>query len=310
MRPSEELTTFGPGKVILLGEHGVVYGQPALAAPLSWGVTARGVPAGKARLELPAALAARGRKLLRDAFAAAVAEAGAPGVRVRLESELPTSMGLGSSAAVSVACSRLLLRAAGRPMPRFAEVARVALAMERVFHGTPSGIDHTCSAKGELIYFRRRPGAASPTIRSVHSPRPLKVLVALVGERPSTRDTVADLRARQTVWPSRYARLFTEIGRLVEEGVQAIGAGELESLGDLMNLNQGLLGGLGLSSAAIEGMVHRLRRMGALGAKLTGAGGEGGAVIGLFPEPEPAVARLTREGIRCFTSQLCGPRTL
>jgi mevalonate kinase len=64
---------------------------------------------------------------------------------------------------------------------------------------------------------------------------------------------------------------------------------------------------MGLSSAGIEDMVHRLRRMGALGAKLTGAGGDGGAVIGLFEDPAPAIARLTREGIRCFSSQIAGP---
>jgi mevalonate kinase len=57
-------------------------------------------------------------------------------------------------------------------------------------------------------------------------------------------------------------------------------------------------------------MVARLRGLGALGAKLTGAGGDGGAVIGLFPEPEPAVVKLRKEGIDCFASQLAGPRTL
>jgi mevalonate kinase len=57
-------------------------------------------------------------------------------------------------------------------------------------------------------------------------------------------------------------------------------------------------------------MVHRLRLLGALGAKLTGAGGDGGAVIGLFLEPESAVAQLTRQGVRCFSSQVAGPRAL
>jgi mevalonate kinase len=77
-----------------------------------------------------------------------------------------------------------------------------------------------------------------------------------------------------------------------------------------MNVNQGLLCALGVSSGRIDAMVDRLRQMGALGAKLTGAGGDGGAVIALFREPEPAVARLNREGIRCFESQISGPRTL
>ncbi len=311
MSQHREFSAFGPGKVILLGEHGVVYGHPAVAAPLSWGVTAHGRPSRAPKLELPASLPAPGRKLLRDAFRAAAEAAGSPGVSVRLESDLPTSMGLGSSAAVSVACARLLLQAAAdQRLPRDAEVARVAWEMEKVFHGTPSGIDHTCSARGALIHFRRKPQATRATVRTLSSPRPLKVLVALVGERPATKQTVAGLRSRQARWPRRYARVFEEIGRISDEGAKAVEAGDLELLGDLMNMNQGLLSAVGLSSSGIEEMVHRLRQMGALGAKLTGAGGDGGAVIGLFLEPEPAVARLTREGIRCFTSQLAGPRVL
>ncbi len=306
-----ELSAFGPGKVILLGEHGVVYGYPAVAGPLSWGVTAHGRPASAAKLELPASLRGPGRRLLREAFRAAAEAAGSPGVSVKLESDLPTSMGLGSSAAVSVACARLLLQARGAPKaPTDTEVTRVAWAMEKVFHGTPSGIDHTCSARASLIHFRRKPEATRPSVRTLTCPRPLKVLVALVGERPATKETVAGLRARQARWPERYARIFGEIGRLADEGARAVEVGNAELLGDLMNMNQGLLSALGLSSAGIEDMVHRLRRMGALGAKLTGAGGDGGAVVALFPEPEFAVARLTRQGIRCFTSRIAGPRVL
>ena len=310
MRGPEHLVAFGPGKVILLGEHGVVYGQPALAGPLSWGVTARGIPAKKPTLEIPESLSRSARRLLQAAFQAAATASGSPHLRVSLESDLPPSMGLGSSAAVSVACARLLLLARNSVEVRPSEVARVAWEMEKVFHGTPSGVDHTCSAEDALIHFRRRPGSARPAVRRVESPRPLKVLVALVGERSSTKQTVEALRRRHQGWPERYGRLFQEIGRLVDEGRRAVEAGDLESLGDLMNINQGLLGALGLSSSGIEAMVHRLRSLGALGAKLTGAGGDGGAVIGLFLEPEPVVARLTRAGVRCFSSQVAGPRAL
>ena len=301
---------FGPGKVILLGEHGVVYGYPALAGPLSWGVTARGSPARKPTLDVPETLPRPEQRILRSAFRAGAKASGSPGIRVSLDSELPPSMGLGSSAAVSVAVARLLLKARNGVQLRPNEVARVAWEMESVFHGTPSGVDHTVSVHDALIHFRRRPDSATSTVRRVDCPRPLKVLVALVGGRPSTRETVAALRRRQQKWPRRYGRLFQEIGRLVDEGREAIERGDLDALGDLMNVNQGLLAALGLSSAGIDSMVHRLRSLGALGAKLTGAGGDGGAVIGLFLEPEPAVARLTREGVRCFSSQVAGPRAL
>jgi mevalonate kinase len=303
---------FGPGKVIVIGEHAAVYGHPVLAGPLSWGVTARGTPSARCGLAVPkgSKLTPRARKLLAAAFDRAARACGRPEIRVALESEIPVSMGLGSSAAVGVACARLLLLASGKPNPPPDVVARVAMLMEEEFHGQPSGIDHTTSAQGRLILYRRRPGTPLGTARPVQSPRPLKLLVALVGPRPPTRATVSALRSRTERWPARYGRLMRELGQMAKEGASAVEAGDLETLGDAMNASQGVLSALGLSSASIDQMVHRLRGMGALGAKLTGAGGDGGAVIGLFLEPEPAVAKLRRQGVSCFGSQIAGPRAL
>lgn len=305
------ITAFAPGKVILLGEHAVVYGHPALAAPLTWGVTARAAPAKRVGLGLPPTLTGKGRKLLQAAFARAAGASGNPPVRVTLESDLPVSVGLGSSAAVAVATARALLHAAGRPT-RVRDVLDVALEMEREFHATPSGLDHTCSAYGELIRFQRKPTAARGTVRVVSSARPLKLLIAVVGDRSPTRETVSALRQRIDRWPSRYRRVMEDIGKLADEGAEAIARGDLETLGDAMNVNHGLLGALGLSSPRIDALVHLLRSMGALGAKLTGAGGDGGAVIALFRDPERAMAQpaLARAKIRCFESQIAGPRAL
>jgi mevalonate kinase len=133
-------------------------------------------------------------------------------------------------------------------------------------------------------------------------------VVVMAGARSPTKQTVGALRERQKRWPDRYQRVFREIGLLASEGAEAVEEGDLEALGDVMNVNHGLLAALGLSSPGLDDMVHRLRNMGALGAKLTGAGGDGGAVIGLFQDTEPVVHELTRLGIRCFDSQLAGPR--
>ncbi|MFN0061358.1 MAG: mevalonate kinase [Myxococcaceae bacterium] len=302
-------SAFGPGKVILLGEHSVVYGHTALAAPLSWGVTARATSASRSQLALPAIVKGKGRALLQNAFERAASLAGKPKVRVTLESDLPVSMGLGSSGAVAVACARVLLQAAGqRATPK--DVLRVALEMERQFHGTPSGVDHTCSALGQCIAYRRVSPSAPPKVKVLESPKPVKLLVAIAGNRGPTGETVGQLRERQALWPKRYARLFREMGKLAEDGARSLKAGDLRGLGDAMNANHGLLSAVGVSSLALDTMVHRLRGFGAWGAKLTGAGGSGGAVIALFPEPEPVVARLLKEGVTCFASQVAGPRAL
>jgi mevalonate kinase len=303
------LEAFAPGKVILLGEHGVVYGYPALAGPLSKGVTARGVNSVRCRIEIPPSLDSKMKRRLVAAFERAAAACDRPAVSVRLEATLPVSMGLGSSAALSVACARVLLIAAGRPGADL-EVAFIAEQMEREFHGTPSGLDQAACASSELICCRRSPRAKAAMVKVVKCKKPLRVVIALGGKRSSTRETVASVRSRQERWPQRYKRLFAEIGRLTIEGVKAVQQGDFEALGDAMNVNQGILSALQVSSPAIEAMVGRLRKAGALGAKLTGAGGDGGAVVGLFLEPERALRVLQREGVECFMSQIAGPPAL
>jgi mevalonate kinase len=301
--PAGVRTAFGPGKVILLGEHAVVYGSTALAVPLAIGVTARASPAPACTFRPPRGLRRATRAQLLSAFSAAADAAGRPPVRVSVASRLPMSMGLGSSAAVAVAVSGVLLRAATGRVPSAERLRVLAGKMEVVFHGTPSGVDHACSALGAPIAFRRR-GVRPPHIRRLVLRRPLELLVAIAGARRPTRDTVAGLRQRQARWPVRYGRLFREVGNVAEEGVRAAEAGDLESLGDAMNVNHGLLTALGVSSEAVEAMVARLRAAGALGAKLTGAGGGGGAVVGLFRDARAAEARLRRAGITCFRTRV------
>jgi mevalonate kinase len=244
---------------------------------------------------MPEVLSEPQAEALQRAYAAA-----AKGVelRVRVTSDLPIGVGLGSSAALSVAVSRLLLQARGKKFG-VPDVLKLAAVMEGEFHGTPSGVDHTTSARGELVLYRK----GGPT-KAVKAKKPLRIVVALAGVRTATKTTVAGLRERRTRWPKRYARLFHEIGTLATEGARAVTRGDLAELGDLMNVNHGLLWAMQLSSERIDGVVRRLRALGAHGAKLTGAGGDGGAVIGLFDDPADAIARLTADGVQCFESTL------
>ena len=292
-----ELSAFGPGKIIVIGEHAAVYGHPVLAGAIQRGVTARAVP-GVSGIQVSGELNPAQAEALQRAFEAARNAAGAPPVFVSVKSNLPVGVGLGSSAALSVAVSRVLLQARGKAFGVKA-LLQLAAVMEGEFHGTPSGVDHTTSARGELVLYRKQ----GPT-KAVRAKKPVRIVVAIAGARTPTKTTVAGLRERRTRWPKRYARLFGEIGVLAAEAARAVTRGDLAELGDLMNINHGLLWAMQLSSERLDAMVRRMLRLGALGAKLTGAGGDGGAVIGLFEDPSAALKELTGDGVQCFESTL------
>jgi len=288
-----------PGKVILLGEHAVVYGRAAIAAAVERRVEVTLRPAaGAARFD------PEDDSRLAAALARAVELVGGPArdFVVTIASDLPRAMGLGSSAALSVALVRALAAQAGRHL-EVAELSSLAFEIETIFHGTPSGIDNSAAAYGGLIAFRRsRNGAVR--VRPLSTACAVPLVVALGREPRATQTTVGALRQRRAADPQRHERLFDEIDRLVAAAERAVIAGDLAELGILMNSNHGMLHTLGVSTDELESMVTLARRAGALGAKLTGGGG-GGAVICLCPEGrEQLVAAFARAGWQAFLTDI------
>jgi mevalonate kinase len=288
------------GKVILLGEHAVVYGAPAIAAGIE-----RGASAGAIRgTSEPSTLVLGDRRASADresaddlsrAFAALldVAPVSTP-VHVDAVSELPAGGGLGSSAALGVAIARALeaLESGASRADVTKELDRVharASAWECVFHGNPSGIDTAAATHGGCFQFTRAAG-----VRPLHLAADLWLCVGSTGTSASTRtmvDGIARLRARK---PELVDTAIAGITSLVQNGALAIEAGDLRALGKLLDLNQMILAGLMVSTEAIEAMCAIARASGALGAKLTGAGG-GGSVLALIDPstttvPEPSAA--------------------
>jgi mevalonate kinase len=297
-----------PGKVILFGEHAVVYGRPAIAVPVSdVQATARVAPGPAGRgLRLVAHNIGRDYPLAGapegDALAAIVrrvlAELGvrpAPDLVVTLDSTIPIASGLGSGAACSAAIARALV-AHLRPGQPLADerLNELVFAVEQIHHGTPSGIDNSVIVFGRPVYFRRGQPIETFAVRA-----PFWLAIGDTGVSSPTRVTVGDVRQAWQAEPARYEALFDRIGALADEARRAIEAGEPAALGSLMRENHELLRALGVSSPKLEALVAAASAAGAAGAKLSG-GGRGGNMIALVAETrrEAVAAALRRAGAR------------
>jgi mevalonate kinase len=280
------------GKIILLGEHAVVYGFPAVAVPVRslrvWAELDENLTP-PMRIEAPAVgLNAPLDDLpaehplafcIRRTLEALHAEP--PTGRLILTSEIPVASGLGSGAAVSTAIVRVLASAAGQVLPP-SEVSKIVFEAERFYHGTPSGVDNTVIAYERPIYFRR---GREPELLAVGTP--MTFLIADSGVRSKTRDAVTWVRERRQAEAARYDDLFRRIGALAEKGRTQMEEGRRESLGEAMNECHELLRAIGVSTAGLDRLADAARRAGALGAKLSGAG-LGGNAVALVDPPQCA----------------------
>jgi mevalonate kinase len=285
------------GKLILLGEHAVVYGVPAIAAGLDIGADAMATRSAQTELAIDGTVARPGDgSELGRAFGALLAELGAPPFRVELRVAIPTGSGLGASAAIGVATARAVLEAWQRPVDGDA-VLRAASAWERVFHGNPSGIDTAAAAIGGCIWFDRDQGPKPLALGA-----PLTLAITVAGPPASTKqmvESVARLRQRR---PELVEKAFSGIRSLAENARLCIEAGDTAGLGKLIDLNQMILAGLHVSTESIERACAIARAAGALGAKLTGAGG-GGCVFALADtDPEPVLAAWRDAGYEPFSA--------
>lgn len=284
------------GKIILLGEHAVVYGSHAIAAPVPLAVEARVVdtePGEGIRLMIPRWGLEQRLKAEDEGFARALANIldelalSRRNMTIEVFPKVPRAMGLGASSALAVAVLRALDQHYGLQLGDV-EINRLAFICEQAAHGTPSGIDNTLATYGELMLYRRQNEQAH--FEPLHPRTPLHLVVGMSGQESLTARTVAGVRRAWESAPERYQRMFDEIDRLTLEGRHAIAEGDTPALGQLMNLCHGILNGLQLSTPALEELVGIARTHGALGAKLTGGGG-GGSMIALCPDDGGAICQ-------------------
>ncbi len=293
---SGALVGHAPGKVILTGEHAVVYGYPAVAVPLhDLKAQASVVPASPGYGTLIAALDLQRHTRLHNpspqmqplaqAVAATLSAVGwteEPDWVVQVQSQIPVARGLGSGAAVCCALVRAVSQAASRSLELEVQ-NRIVHASERLLHGSPSGIDSLAVVHGLPLYFQKG-----------HPPRFFQprqcpaFLLADTGMSAPTSEAVTKVARLRRERPNAVEGWMQEIGGISGALYKALTQADPVELGPLLNANQELLRRLGVSSVANEKLIQAALEAGAPAAKVTGAG-LGGQVLVLSPS-EPKIA--------------------
>jgi mevalonate kinase len=276
-----------PGKIILVGEHAVVYGKPAIALPLTQVKAEVMAQAGRPNTGIIINSADLKREYMVGgahpeeplAFTSILSRLGIrrmPDVLLTLRSDIPIASGLGSGAATAAAIAKALARWLGWELSP-AQLSAIVYETEKIHHGTPSGIDNTVIAYEQPVWFVR----GEPV--QPFAPRgDFVFLVANTGIHSPTRFTVADVRKAWEGDPEQYNLLFEKVGTVAQAARAALEAGDANTLGSLMNQNQTLLRELGVSAPANDRLAEAALAAGALGAKVSG-GGRGGNNIALVP---------------------------
>lgn len=300
--PKKKSLAHSYGKIILLGEHFVVHGKPAIACALNDQITVTVEPAENNKFMLidnskrfphvppltwEICRPAMGKilKLL---------NINTP-LKITLGGKLIIPhTGIGSSAAHLVGLTKALSNAFELDLSN-EEINKIAFEGEKVIHGNPSGIDNTAATYGGAFWFQKKSEPTNKTIlEKITLQKPIKIMLIESGQKASTKEVINALGALKQQQPTFVKEIFDEYHTLAQQGYSALTTHDLKKLGKLMNKNHELLQHLTLSCEALDKAIEIACDAGALGAKLTGTG-RGGLAIALFDHDDTIAATRARE---------------
>ncbi|TMI47054.1 mevalonate kinase [Candidatus Bathyarchaeota archaeon] len=297
-------TARAPGKVILAGEHFVVLGAPAVAMAIDLYSQVQVIPKNGSGVSITADIPLRflaGKsgnplvphpgELLRPLQLKRVVNID-HGLWVNVECEIPVAAGLGSSASTTVAIISAIARSKGIELSK-KKIFELAFVPENFLHGKPSGVDQATCIYGSMIQFSR-----PSNVKTIRPKKDPVLLVCDTGIHHTTRTLVGGVVQKSKREKKDFQNYLAKVREISGRVAKSLREGDDEELGILMNQNHELLRKIGVSHPKLDHLVEVARRAGALGAKLTGAGG-GGCVVVLNPSRivRDRVARvLRREG--------------
>lgn len=262
-----------PGKIYLFGEHAVVYGETAIACAIELRTRVRAEL--NDSIIIQSQIGRTGIDFEKHPYISSVIEkmreiVPIKGVFLEVDSEIPVGSGLGSSAAVTIACIGALNELFGCGLT-LEEIAKLGHEMEIRVQGAASPTDTYVSTFGGVVTIPERRKLRTPDCG---------IVIGNTGIFSSTKELVANVRKLRESYPELIESLMASIGRISKIGESLVMAGDYSSIGRLMNVNQGLLDALGVNILELSRLIYSARRAGAFGAKITGAGG-GGCMVAL-----------------------------
>lgn len=298
-----------PGKVILYGEHFVVYNVPAIVMAIDRAVKVLVSPREDELLRICSDLGFAceyengtakplmgGRKSVTFLEPVRIAAKTVlehfdekKGLNIDVYSTIPSSVGLGSSGAISVATVAAVSKVLGHELDK-EQIWRLSLQAERYVHVTPSGIDPLISVYGGLLVWRIQDGSKPKRINC-----DIDLIVGNTGIQRSTGKFVSMVGKKKTKRIEGISQLMGVMSWISNLALKAFKEMDLVTLGVLMNMNHELLKVIGVSHESLDRLVEAARKAGALGSKLTGGGG-GGCMISLTtPSKRAAVCKAIEE---------------